>query len=53
MNISVRKYEAADLPEMARIWNRVVEDGIAFPQEDELTLPEASALRRGRAPPRP
>ncbi len=44
MNISVRKYEGADLKEMARIWNRVVEDGIAFPQENKLTLPEASAF---------
>ena len=44
MNIAVRKYEASDLPEMARIWNRVVEDGIAFPQENRLTLPEASAF---------
>ena len=34
--ITVRKYTAADLPDMIRIWNQVVEDGIAFPQEDFL-----------------
>lgn len=44
MNISVRRYEVADIPEMARIWNRVVEDGIAFPQENKMTIPEASAF---------
>lgn len=34
--ISVREYRAGDLPAMIRIWNEVVEDGIAFPQEDFL-----------------
>ena len=32
----VREYRQADLPEMIRIWNEVVEEGIAFPQEDLL-----------------
>lgn len=32
----VRKYTKADLPGMIKIWNEVVEDGIAFPQEDCL-----------------
>ena len=32
----VRKYEDKDLPEMIRIWNEVVEEGIAFPQEELL-----------------
>ena len=36
MNITVRKYEEKDLPAMIRIWNEVVEDGVAFPQEDCL-----------------
>ena len=30
-------YTDADIPAMVRIWNRVVEDGVAFPQEDFLT----------------
>lgn len=32
----IRKYEKKDLQEMINIWNEVVEDGIAFPQEDFL-----------------
>ncbi len=32
----IREYTANDLPSMIEIWNEVVEDGIAFPQEDLL-----------------
>ena len=32
----IRAYQDGDLPEMIRIWNEVVEEGIAFPQEDDL-----------------
>lgn len=35
-NIVIREYEDTDLPEMARIWNEVVEEGNAFPQTDLL-----------------
>lgn len=38
MNIIVRCYEEKDLPEMVEIWNEVVEEGIAFPQEEILTM---------------
>lgn len=34
--ITVRGYTAEDLPAMNAIWNEVVEEGIAFPQEDFL-----------------
>lgn len=34
MEIAVRKYEKKDLDEMIAIWNEVVEEGIAFPQEE-------------------
>lgn len=34
--ITVRKFEKKDLPEMARIWNQVVEEGAAFPAEREF-----------------
>lgn len=44
MNIIVRKYTEDDLPEMIRIWNEVVEDGVAFPQEDELTESNGSSF---------
>ena len=36
MNISVRVYQPSDLPYMIHIWNEVVEDGVAFPQEEYL-----------------
>ena len=32
----IRKYREQDLEEMIRIWNEVVEEGIAFPQEECL-----------------
>lgn len=35
--MEIREYTCDDLPEMIKIWNSVVEDGIAFPQEDYLT----------------
>ncbi len=36
MKITVRQYENADVQAMTRIWNEVVEEGIAFPQEEPL-----------------
>lgn len=36
MEISVRKYTARDLGAMVEIWNEVIEEGVAFPQEDKL-----------------
>lgn len=35
--VTVRRYAPADIPEMIGIWNEVVEEGIAFPQEECLT----------------
>ena len=37
----IRSYTLSDLPAMIVIWNEVVEDGIAFPQEDCLTIETA------------
>ena len=34
----IRKYEQKDLPEMIAVWNEVVEEGVAFPQEELLTM---------------
>ncbi len=34
----IRKYLTKDLTEMIKIWNAVVEEGIAFPQEETLEL---------------
>ena len=36
MKITVRKYEKADAEAAVKIWNEVVEDGIAFPQLELL-----------------
>ena len=35
--MTIRKYTENDLPAMISIWNEIVEDGIAFPQEDLLS----------------
>ncbi|SCW26243.1 N-acetylglutamate synthase, GNAT family [Ruminococcaceae bacterium YRB3002] len=34
--MKVRRYRSKDIPEMIRIWNAIVEEGIAFPQEETL-----------------
>ena len=39
--VEVRAYTPQDIASMAEVWNEVVEDGIAFPQEE--TLDEQSA----------
>ena len=44
MQITVREYKNHDLPEMIAIWNEVVEDGIAFPQEELLTAESGKAF---------
>lgn len=38
MNITVRQYTEHDIPAMTEIWNQVVIDGEAFPQEETLTI---------------
>lgn len=34
--MTIRKYTENDLPDMIGIWNEVVREGTAFPQEEEL-----------------
>lgn len=36
--MEIRSYRQDDIAEMVDIWNEVVRDGIAFPQEEELDL---------------
>lgn len=36
MNITVRPYTDRDIDAMNAIWNAVVDDGVAFPQEEDL-----------------
>jgi len=37
MDIKIRAYNSMDISSMISIWNEVVEEGIAFPQENCLT----------------
>lgn len=37
MNIEIKEYTKNNLKTTIQIWNEVVEDGVAFPQEELLT----------------
>lgn len=36
----IREFESKDVADMVRIWNQVVDEGVAFPQLDDLSLDE-------------
>ena len=36
--MKVREYAEKDLTEIIRIWNEVVDEGVAFPQEEALDM---------------
>ncbi len=40
----IRKYTQRDINEMIEIWNEVVEEGVAFPQEEYLNLESGTAF---------
>ncbi len=42
--MQIREYTQADLAQMIPIWNEIVEEGIAFPQEDCLDTKSGSAF---------
>lgn len=42
--MNIRKYTTDDLESMIVIWNEVVEDGIAFPQEECLDMESGAAF---------
>ena len=44
MRIRVREYTKEDVEEAVKIWNQVVEDGVAFPQEENLTKESGDAF---------
>lgn len=44
MKIILRPYTPMDIPAMIGIWNEVVEEGIAFPQETALTTESGAAF---------
>ena len=48
MNIEIREYQEKDLPEMIEIWNEVVEEGVAYPQEEFLTLESGAEFFAGQ-----
>ena len=47
--LRVRPYRAEDLPALAEIWNQIVEDGVAYPQEETLDGVEAAAFFAGQS----
>lgn len=40
--LKIRGYGPSDVPGMMEIWNEVVEEGVAFPQEEPLTAETAA-----------
>ena len=44
MKILMRKYEENDLIEMIQIWNEIVEEGNAFPQEEFLNIESGASF---------
>lgn len=49
MQITVRAYCAQDLPRMIGIWNEVVAEGVAFPQEELLDAHTGAAFFGGQS----
>lgn len=47
--VKIRKYSDFDVKYMAEIWNEVVTEGIAFPQEECLTDDTAAAFFSGQS----
>lgn len=35
-DVKIREFKEKDIPEMIQIWNEIVEEGVAFPQEERL-----------------
>ena len=48
MNIQIRAYQSKDAASAAQIWNEVVTDGNAFPQDTEMTANVANLFFRNR-----
>jgi len=47
--ITIRKYKVQDMESAMNIWNEVVRDGIAFPQDEELTEQTADRFFNSRS----
>lgn len=48
MDITIREYRSEDAAEAAEIWNQVVDDGVAFPQEEDLTPETGEQFFKGQ-----
>jgi len=48
VTVTIRDYASADAEACRLIWNRVVADGVAFPQEEGLAPEEADAFFAGQ-----
>ena len=44
MDILIEEYKDTDLKDMITVWNEVVEDGVAFPQDEPLTEQTGAAF---------
>ena len=44
MDIKIREYRTEDAVSASEIWNQVVDDGVAFPQEEDLTRESGDAF---------
>lgn len=42
--MTIRGYRESDVPEMVRVWNEVVEEGVAFPQLEPLDAESGKAF---------
>lgn len=42
--MEIREFQKEDVPQMIRIWNEIVEEGIAFPQEETLDEESGNAF---------
>ncbi len=49
IEVTLRKFSDKDLTQMIKIWNEVVEEGIAFPQEDALDIFSAKKLFKAQS----
>lgn len=49
MELTVRQFKKEDVKEMTGIWNQVVDEANAFPQEKPFSFEEAEAFFRGQS----
>ena len=49
MSVTVREYTDDDMDSMIAIWNEVIEEGIAFPQEEFLNRQTAPGFFAGQS----